>query len=152
MMKSLDPQICYRALQMHGGYGYCTEYGIERHVRDVRVTNLYEGTSEIQVGGIVGLLASGGFEEVLAEVASALPKDPADAAARARFEAGVLATREACRFLAVPGTAGVFPAIGLPRRVNRLTCGRPCAAPVPVRQRFTGRTAVAGRRPKRIGR
>ena len=96
--------VCYRALQLHGGYGYCREYGIERHVRDVRVTNLYEGTSEIQVGGIVGLLASGGFEEVLAEVATGLPSDPSDASARVRFEAGVTATREACRYLGVPGT------------------------------------------------
>ena len=94
--------VCYRALQMHGGYGYCREYQVERHVRDVRVTNLYEGTSEIQVGGIVGLLASGEFEVVLAEVAGDLPDDPADAAARARFEVGVRLTREACAFLASP--------------------------------------------------
>ena len=33
---------CYRALQLHGGYGYVRDYGIERHVRDVRVTSLYE--------------------------------------------------------------------------------------------------------------
>jgi hypothetical protein len=36
---------------------------------------------------------------VLAEVAEGLPEDPADAGSRARFDAGVIATREACRFL-----------------------------------------------------
>ncbi|HAR99317.1 MAG TPA: acyl-CoA dehydrogenase [Syntrophus sp. (in: bacteria)] len=38
----------YRALQIHGGYGYMKEYKIERLYRDVRVTAIYEGTSEIQ--------------------------------------------------------------------------------------------------------
>jgi alkylation response protein AidB-like acyl-CoA dehydrogenase len=36
------------ALQIHGGYGYVKEYPIERYYRDVRVTRIYEGTSEIQ--------------------------------------------------------------------------------------------------------
>jgi hypothetical protein len=88
--------VCYRALQMHGGYGYVREYAVERHVRDVRVTNLYEGTSEIQVGGIVGLLTAGGLEEVLSEVGDP-PRD--DRAARARWDAGVAATRRATGFL-----------------------------------------------------
>ena len=37
-----------RALQMHGGYGYIKEYPIERMYRDIRVTSIYEGTSEVQ--------------------------------------------------------------------------------------------------------
>lgn len=41
-------RICGRAFQIHGGYGYVKEYPIERHIRDVRVTTIYEGTSEIQ--------------------------------------------------------------------------------------------------------
>jgi alkylation response protein AidB-like acyl-CoA dehydrogenase len=41
-------RICYEALQIFGGYGYSKEYPIERYYRDVRVTTLYEGTSEIQ--------------------------------------------------------------------------------------------------------
>jgi butyryl-CoA dehydrogenase len=35
-------------LQIHGGYGYTTEYAAERHFRDARITEIYEGTSEIQ--------------------------------------------------------------------------------------------------------
>jgi alkylation response protein AidB-like acyl-CoA dehydrogenase len=40
--------ICDLALQVHGGYGYTTDFPVERAYRDVRVTRIYEGTSEIQ--------------------------------------------------------------------------------------------------------
>lgn len=39
---------CYTALQMLGGYGYMQEYPLERLSRDVRITTIYEGTSEVQ--------------------------------------------------------------------------------------------------------
>ena len=41
-------RICDRAVQIHGGYGYVKDFAVERHLRDVRVTRIYEGTSEIQ--------------------------------------------------------------------------------------------------------
>jgi len=41
-------RVCYRALQMLGGYGYVKDYPLERYSRDCRVTTIYEGTSEIQ--------------------------------------------------------------------------------------------------------
>ncbi|MGE5616110.1 MAG: acyl-CoA dehydrogenase family protein, partial [Bacillota bacterium] len=40
--------ICSRAIQVHGGYGYLHDYPVERHYRDARITQIYEGTSEIQ--------------------------------------------------------------------------------------------------------
>ena len=40
--------VCSRAIQVHGGYGYVKDYAVERHYRDARVTQIYEGTSEIQ--------------------------------------------------------------------------------------------------------
>jgi alkylation response protein AidB-like acyl-CoA dehydrogenase len=39
---------CDAAIQIHGGYGYTREYPVERYARDVRVTRIYEGTSEVQ--------------------------------------------------------------------------------------------------------
>jgi alkylation response protein AidB-like acyl-CoA dehydrogenase len=41
-------RICDRAVQIHGGYGYTKDFPVERYLRDVRVTRIYEGTSEIQ--------------------------------------------------------------------------------------------------------
>jgi alkylation response protein AidB-like acyl-CoA dehydrogenase len=41
-------RIVDRCLQVHGGYGFVKEFPVERHYRDVRVTRIYEGTSEIQ--------------------------------------------------------------------------------------------------------
>jgi alkylation response protein AidB-like acyl-CoA dehydrogenase len=41
-------RICDMALQVHGGYGYTQEFPVERYLRDVRVSRIYEGTSEIQ--------------------------------------------------------------------------------------------------------
>ncbi|WP_025820012.1 acyl-CoA dehydrogenase family protein [Shewanella marina] len=40
-------KVCDSALQIHGGYGYIQEYPLERHVRDVRVHQILEGTNEI---------------------------------------------------------------------------------------------------------
>lgn len=39
---------CYNAMQILGGYGYTQDFPIERYTRDVRITTIYEGTSEIQ--------------------------------------------------------------------------------------------------------
>jgi alkylation response protein AidB-like acyl-CoA dehydrogenase len=41
-------KICDIALQVHGGYGYVRDFPVERALRDVRATRIYEGTSEIQ--------------------------------------------------------------------------------------------------------
>jgi alkylation response protein AidB-like acyl-CoA dehydrogenase len=41
-------EICDRAIQVHGGYGYTRDFPVERYFRDARVTTLYEGTSQIQ--------------------------------------------------------------------------------------------------------
>jgi len=40
--------VCSKAIQVHGGYGYLEDYAVERHYRDARITQIYEGTSEIQ--------------------------------------------------------------------------------------------------------
>lgn len=41
-------RVCHKALQIHGGYGFMKEFKVERLYRDQRITEIYEGTSEIQ--------------------------------------------------------------------------------------------------------
>ncbi len=41
-------KVCSQAIQIHGGYGYLEDYPVERYYRDARITQIYEGTSEIQ--------------------------------------------------------------------------------------------------------
>lgn len=41
-------KVTYDAIQLHGGYGFIVDYDVERYYRDVRITTLFEGTSEIQ--------------------------------------------------------------------------------------------------------
>jgi 3-(methylthio)propanoyl-CoA dehydrogenase len=47
-------KITYDALQIHGGTGYMKEFRVERLARDARITNIYEGTSQLQVVALYG--------------------------------------------------------------------------------------------------
>ena len=63
-------KITYDALQIHGGTGYMKEFMVERLVRDARITNIYEGTSQMQI-----VAASGGvINDILAEYFSECEK------------------------------------------------------------------------------
>lgn len=46
--------VCNMAMQVYGGYGYCTEYPIEQFMRDERISGIYEGTNGIQALDLVG--------------------------------------------------------------------------------------------------
>jgi alkylation response protein AidB-like acyl-CoA dehydrogenase len=48
-------QACLDALQIHGGYGYMCEYGVERELRDSIASTIYSGTSEMQANIIARL-------------------------------------------------------------------------------------------------
>ena len=53
-------EVADEAIQLLGGYGYMTEFEVERFYRDVRITEIYEGTREIQkniiAGAVIGKL------------------------------------------------------------------------------------------------
>ncbi|HJX68333.1 MAG TPA: acyl-CoA dehydrogenase family protein, partial [Candidatus Limnocylindrales bacterium] len=72
-------RVCYQAMQVHGGVGYMREFNIERLFRDVRITNIYEGTSQLQVVAAIGKLLNHSLDPLLAEWQAA--KYPADMAA-----------------------------------------------------------------------
>lgn len=48
MASEVANRVAKNAIQIHGGNGYVTEYPVERHFRDAKITEIYEGTSEIQ--------------------------------------------------------------------------------------------------------
>ena len=60
-------RVCYQAMQVHGGVGYMHEFNIERLFRDVRITNIYEGTSQLQVVAAIGKLLNRSLDPLLAE-------------------------------------------------------------------------------------
>ena len=49
-------EVADEAIQLLGGYGYITEYEVERFYRDAKITEIYEGTKEIQKNTIAGSL------------------------------------------------------------------------------------------------
>lgn len=49
-------RVADKAVQVHGGIGYISDYPIERFFRDARITRIYEGTSEVQKNIITGQL------------------------------------------------------------------------------------------------
>lgn len=50
-------RVCYQGIQIHGGTGYMKDFNAERYYRDARITNIYEGTTQLQhvaaIGGII---------------------------------------------------------------------------------------------------
>ncbi|MFB3065169.1 MAG: acyl-CoA dehydrogenase family protein [Planctomycetota bacterium] len=60
-------EVTSRALQVPGGYGYTRDYPAERYFRDGRITNIYEGTSEIQAGAMIQHLTNGGLAVLVEE-------------------------------------------------------------------------------------
>ena len=63
-------RVCYQAMQVHGGVGYMREFNVERHYRDIRVTNIYEGTSQLQVVAAIGKLLGHALDDLLDEWAA----------------------------------------------------------------------------------
>jgi 3-(methylthio)propanoyl-CoA dehydrogenase len=72
-------RVCYQSMQVHGGVGYMREFNVERLYRDVRVTNIYEGTSQLQVVAAIGKLLGRSLDPLLATWQAA--DYPADMAA-----------------------------------------------------------------------
>jgi len=60
-------RVCYQAMQVHGGVGYMKEFNIERLFRDVRITNIYEGTSQLQVVAAIGKVLNRSLDPLLNE-------------------------------------------------------------------------------------
>jgi alkylation response protein AidB-like acyl-CoA dehydrogenase len=64
-------KVAYDTIQIHGGTGYMKEFNAERHYRDARITNIYEGTTQLQVVAAIGAVTSGTAQMILDEYDSA---------------------------------------------------------------------------------
>ncbi len=60
-------KIAYDAIQIQGGTGYMRDFNVERHYRDARITNIYEGTTQLQVVAAIGGVTSGTATALLDE-------------------------------------------------------------------------------------
>jgi alkylation response protein AidB-like acyl-CoA dehydrogenase len=60
-------KVAYDAIQIHGGTGYMKEFNAERHYRDARITNIYEGTTQLQIVAAIGPVSSGIAQGILDE-------------------------------------------------------------------------------------
>ncbi len=63
----MSNKVAYDAIQIQGGTGYMKEFNVERHYRDARITNIYEGTSQLQVVAAIGGVTSGAATGLLDE-------------------------------------------------------------------------------------
>jgi alkylation response protein AidB-like acyl-CoA dehydrogenase len=63
-------RVAYDAMQVLGGSGYMRDYAVERHLRDARITTIYEGTSQLQIVAAVRGVCSGTAEKYFADLAS----------------------------------------------------------------------------------
>ncbi len=58
-------RVATTAIQVHGGPGYMRDFNVERHLRDARITNIYEGTSQLQVVAAIGPVLTGVMNDEL---------------------------------------------------------------------------------------
>jgi hypothetical protein len=81
----MSNRVANTALQVLGGSGYMTDYPAERYLRDARITNIYEGTSQLQIVAAVRGVCSGACEKRLAEFEELHYEDAALAELRGRL-------------------------------------------------------------------
>lgn len=60
--------VCYDAIQIHGGVGYTKDFEVERLYRDARITNIYEGTTQLQVHAAIGGVITGAVFDLCDEL------------------------------------------------------------------------------------
>ena len=67
--------ICYDCLQIHGGTGYMHDFDAERLYRDVRITNIYEGTTQLQVVAAIGGIMKRSLDKRMEELFAGIPAE-----------------------------------------------------------------------------
>ncbi len=91
-------QIAYDGLQIHGGAGYMKDFNAERYSRDARITNIYEGTTQLQVVAAIGGIVQHDLDQRLDEL-FAIPLDEKGTALRTQLAEGRKMLDEAIIFV-----------------------------------------------------
>jgi hypothetical protein len=108
MSKYHASEMCIRvaatALQVLGGSGYMQDYPAERYLRDARITNIYEGTSQLQIVAAVRGVCSGAFERRAAEFEERAYDNELLSALKGKLVAGKEAVLGAIGFVKEKGT------------------------------------------------
>ena len=103
MSKYYCSEMCCRvadtAVQVLGGSGYMKDYAAERHLRDARITTIYEGTSQLQVVAAVRGVASGTFDSYVTELEKTDYDAPLLAELKQKLLRGKEEVLEAIRFV-----------------------------------------------------
>ena len=119
ILKAYCSDIAFRvtetAIQVHGGYGFCSEYPVEQFMRDVKIASLYEGTNGIQAMDLVvrkmGMKRGAYFLDLLGEMSATIEKVRREAALKDLaddVERGVGALADLAMFLGRCGKEGKF--------------------------------------------
>ena len=79
MSKALSTEsansIAYDCIQIHGGTGYMHDFDAERYYRDARITNIYEGTTQLQIVAAIGGVMQRVLDKMIGEMMAAIPAD-----------------------------------------------------------------------------
>lgn len=95
----LSNKMAYDAIQIHGGNGFMREYPVERLYRDARITNIYEGTSQIQINWAIARIVRGDLDDLLDTLAARPVRDPELAQLAEQARQGLASLKEAVTFL-----------------------------------------------------
>jgi hypothetical protein len=135
-------RVADEAIQVLGGSGYMKDYAAERHLRDARITTIYEGTSQLQVVAAVRGVTSGAFENCVAEFEKIEYADPLLAALKQKLVGARQRIAEAVQY--VKGKSTAYLDLSGRRLVD-------CAIAVIVGHLFLGQGAKNDRK-KRVAR
>ncbi len=152
--------VAYDSIQVLGGSGYMRDYASERHMRDARITTIYEGTSQLQVVAAVRGVCSGTAEKLMAEYAEldydAEVKDLLEILAEGRKlleESVVYVKEQGNEYMDLYGRGVVDIAISL--IIGYLFCGQASTKvemEVPVLENGNGKTVAMKKRKAMLAR
>ncbi len=98
MCTEIANQVAYDGVQIHGGTGYMHDFNAERYARDARITNIYEGTTQLQVVAAMGGVVQRVLDPVMDKLAK-LPYDGSLERMNHKIEAMRLKLKQAVKFV-----------------------------------------------------